>query len=103
MTASIEALYAAAARAGLLKACTRQVQSGPQQTDMVGFANPDETLLDGLTVGPDVVISFPATSFPGLVIGERMVIDRQVYAVRDIRAVGDGSEKRAKLTKLNVA
>jgi hypothetical protein len=103
MTASIEALYAAAARAGLLKACTRQVQNGPEQTDMVGFANPDETLLDGLAVGPDVVISFPATSFPGLGVGERMVIDRQVYAVRDIRAVGDGSEKRAKLTKLNVA
>jgi hypothetical protein len=63
MTASIEALYAAVAQAGLFKACTRQVQNGATQIEIVGFANPDETLLNGLTMRPDVVISFPATSF----------------------------------------
>jgi uncharacterized membrane protein len=70
---------------------------------MVGFANPDESLLDGLAVAPDVVISFPATSFPGLAVGERVVIDATTYTVREVRAVGDGSEKRAKLSRAKSA
>ena len=96
----IEALYAAAARAGLLKRCSRKLADGTVQTADAGFARPDETLLDGLAVAPDVVMTFAASSLPGLKAGELLVIESQPYQVRDLRMLGDGSELRAQLTRL---
>lgn len=96
----IEALYAAAARAGMLKRCTRKLADGTVQTADVGFARPDETLLDGLAVAPDVVMTFAASSLPGLKTGDLLVIESQPYQVRDLRVLGDGSEVRAQLTRL---
>jgi hypothetical protein len=96
----IEALYAAAARAGMLKRCSRKLVDGTVQTADVGFARPHETLLDGLAVAPDVVMTFAASSLPGLKTGELLVIESQPYQVRDLRVLGDGSEVRAQLTRL---
>jgi hypothetical protein len=96
----IEALYAAAARAGMLKHCTRKLADGALQAADVGFARPDETLLDGLTVAPDVVITFAASSLPGLKAGELLNIEGQHFQVRDLRVLGDGSEVRAQITRL---
>ncbi|NKF77569.1 hypothetical protein GO294_04856 [Ralstonia solanacearum] len=67
---------------------------------MVGFAAPDETLLDGLTVSTEYVMSYPATILAGLGPRETVEIAGGVFHVRDLRAVGDGSEIRAKLTRL---
>ena len=66
----------------------------------MGFAAPDETLLDGLTLSTDYVMSYPATVFTGMAARESVEIDGQTFQVRDIRAVGDGSELRAKLTRI---
>lgn len=99
--ALIDALYAAAARAGLLKDCTwRPSDGGAVQSRSVGFSAPDETLLDGLALSTDYEMRYPSSSFVGLSVRELVEIDGQPYQVRDIRAVGDGSEVRAKLTRI---
>ena len=99
--ALIDNLYEAAAHAGFLKHCTWRPSDGsPEQAQQVGFAAPDETLLDGLTLSTDYVMSYPATVFNGLTARESVEIDGQTFQVRDIRAVGDGSELRAKLTRI---
>ncbi|UZF20668.1 hypothetical protein LG939_04070 [Ralstonia pseudosolanacearum] len=97
----VATLYEAAANAGLLKECIwRSSDGSPPRTNMVGFAAPDETLLDGLTVSTEYVMSYPATIFAGLGPRETVEIAGAVFHVRDLRAVGDGSEIRAKLTRL---
>ncbi|MHA6820083.1 head-tail joining protein [Ralstonia pseudosolanacearum] len=97
----VEALYEAAANAGLLKQCIWRPSDGsPPQTPMVGFATPDETLLDGLTVSTEYVMSYPATVLVGLGSRETVEIGGARFHVRDVRAVGDGSEIRAKLSRL---
>jgi hypothetical protein len=45
-------------------------------------------------------MSYPATVFVGLAPRETVEIDGVAFQVREIRAVGDGSELRAKLTRL---
>ncbi|CAH0445137.1 head-tail joining protein [Ralstonia pseudosolanacearum] len=97
----VETLYEAAANAGLLKECVWRPSDGsPPRTNMVGFAAPDETLLDGLTVSTEYVMSYPATVLVGLGSRETVEIGGVRFHVRDVRAVGDGSEIRAKLSRL---
>ncbi len=97
----VTTLYEAAANAGLLKACVWRPSDGsPARTNMVGFAAPDETLLDGLTVSTEYVMSYPATILTGLGPRETVEIAGALFQVRDLRAVGDGSEIRARLTRL---
>ncbi|KFX76966.1 hypothetical protein [Ralstonia solanacearum] len=97
----VETLYEAAANAGLLKECVWRPSDGsPPRTNLVGFAAPDETLLDGLTVSTEYVMSYPGRVFAGLTPRETVEIAGGVFLVRDLRAIGDGSEIRAKLTRL---
>ena len=99
--ALIDNLYEAAAHAGFLKSCVWQPSDGtPAQAQLVGFAAPDETLLDGLTLSTDYVMSYPAGVLVGLTVRETVAIDGQLFQVREIRAVGDGSEWRTKLSRL---
>ena len=99
--AYVERLYAAAARARLLKPCIWRPSDGsPEQAQAVGFAAPDDTLLDGLTLSTEYVMSYPASVLVGLAARETVEIDGQLFQVRDIRAVGDGSELRAKLSRI---
>ena len=101
MGSLIETLYAAAASAGLLKSCRWMPPDGSTpQTHEVGFAAPDETLLDGLASSTAYAITYPAGAFAGLAVRDTVEIDGVAYQVRDLRAIGDGSEMRARLTRL---
>lgn len=91
----VEALYEAAARSGLL------VPAKVGSTEVhVDFRAPDEVLLDGLAVGRHYAMTYPASRLPGLAEGSVVEIAGQSYRVREITAVGDGSEHRASLTRL---
>lgn len=97
----IERLYQSAANAGLTVRCHWQPADGsPSQTHVVGFSAPDDTILDGLALNTDYAITYPASAFVGLAAREVVEIDGVAYQVRDVRAVADGSEMRAKLTRL---
>ena len=97
----VEQVYAAATNAGLLRDCHWQPADGsPMQAHAVGFSEPDDTVFDGLASTTDHQISYPASVFMGLAPRDTVEIDSVIYQVRDIRAVGDGSEMRAKLTRL---
>jgi len=97
----VQALYEAAANAGLLKTCVwHPSDGGPPRTNPVGLAAPDETLMDGLTSSTEYLMSYPSLIFEGLRAGERVEVDGTVFKVRDVKAVGDGSERRARLTRL---
>ena len=97
----IERLYQSAANAGLTVRCHWQPADGsPSQTHVVGFSAPDDTILDGLARNTDYAITYPASALVGLAAREVVEIDGVTYQVRDVRAVADGSEMRAKLTRL---
>ena len=101
MTGLVERIYEAAANVGLLKECRWHPSDGsPVQIQSVGFAAPDETLLDGLTGSTDYVISYPESVFRGLTARDTVEVGGTSFQVREIRAVGDGSEIRAKLTRI---
>lgn len=97
----VEQVYAAAANAGLLKECLWQPADGaPPQSRLVGFSAPDDTLLDGLATSTEYVITYPASALKGLAARDTVLILGASFQVREVRAVGDGSEMRAKLTRL---
>lgn len=91
----IEALYDAAANAGLL---TRAVFAGTEV--MVDFRAPDEDVLDGLGVSRNYTIRYPVSRLPLLAAGNTLEIAGQPYRVREVTAMGDGTEARASLTRL---
>ena len=99
----VDRLYAAAAQAGLLQRCRRVVDKPTgtrlSPTVWVALIEPDEALLDGLAVASDPSIRFPAHRLTGLKKGDVLEVDGTRYRVRDVRAVGDGSEKRAHLSR----
>ncbi|WKB50862.1 head-tail joining protein [Eleftheria terrae] len=90
---SIEDLYLAAARAGLLT----DVEVGGR-TVAVDFRAPDETVLDGLSLSADPSLRYPASWLPELAAGHLLRLGDRNYRVRLVRAVGDGSERQALLT-----
>lgn len=100
MSISADRFYDAAARAGLLKTAVWTPADRPPQTASVGYRAPDDTILDGLGVSRDYAITYPDTVFEGLANGETLQIGTERFHVRDIRAIGDGSERLATLTKL---
>jgi hypothetical protein len=87
-------LYDAAARAGLLT----PVKVGALIVEC-GFRAPDETVLDGLALSRDYEIEFPADSLT-LAAGDTVEIAGHQYRVREVMALRDGSEMRAKLARL---
>lgn len=97
----VEQVYAAAANVGLLKECLWQPADGaPVESRLVGFSAPDDTLLDGLASSTEYVITYPASAFVGLAARDTVLIAGANFQVREVRAVGDGAEMRAKLTRL---
>ncbi len=96
-----EQVYEAAANAGFLKVCVWQPSNGsPAQKYPVGLRAPDDSVLDNLTLSRETVISFPASCFVGLATRDVVEVDGVRFQVREVRAIGDGSETRAKLTRL---
>ncbi|MCW7540723.1 hypothetical protein OOT46_23165 [Aquabacterium sp. A7-Y] len=91
----IEELYEAAARAGLLV----EIDLDRHQL-FVELRAPDDTVLDGLALSTDHAIRYPASWLPDLAAGQSLRIGGVPYRVRDVRSVGDGSERRALLTRL---
>lgn len=91
----VETLYDAAANAGLL---TRAVIGGTEV--MVDFRAPDEDVLDGLGVSRNHTIRYPVSRLPLLAAGNTLEIAGQTYRVREVTAMGDGTEARASLTRL---
>ena len=61
---------------------------------------PDALRLDGLTSSTDYEITYPQSLFEGLAAREVVEIAGATFQVREVRAVGDGSERRATLTRL---
>ena len=97
----VEQVYAAATNAGLLRDCHWQPADGsPMQTHAVGFTAPDDTVFDGLASSTDYQMCYPASVLKGLGPREAVEIDGVIYQVRSTRAVGDGSEMRAQLTRV---
>jgi hypothetical protein len=87
-------LYEAARNAGLLTAAT---VTG--NTVHCAFRAPDETVLDGFALSRDYQLDYPA-SWLTLVAGNTVEIAGVTYQVRGVRAIGDGSERRASLSQL---
>ena len=101
MMGLVEQVYAAALSAGPLRDCRWQPAGGsPSQTHAVGFTAPDDSVFDGLASTTDYQMSYPASVFVGLSPREAVEIDGVIYQVRSTRAVGDGSEMRAQLTRV---
>ena len=91
----IEDFYDAAGRSGLL--VDAEIDG---HTVAVDFRSPDEAVLDGLALSTDYTIRFPASALPSLAAGDTVSIAGSLYRVRDIRSIGDGSERRASLSRL---
>ncbi len=91
----IEQLYEAADRAGLLV-----IAEVAGRSIAVDFSAADESVLDGLVRAADYTIRFPASALPELAIGHTLSIAGFTYQVRDVRSIGDGSERRADLSHL---
>ena len=97
----VEQIYTSASNAGLLRECRWQPSDGsPAQQHPVGFAAPDDTVFDGLASTTDHQMSYPASVLKGLAPRDTVEIDGVIYQVRSTRAVGDGSEMRAQLTRV---
>lgn len=96
----IEALYDAAARAGLLVEARWMPAGQPDVVTQVDFRAPDETVLDGFALATDYTIRYPALRLPGLGAGETVEVAGSLYRVREVRALGDGTEMRASLSRL---
>lgn len=97
----VEHIYESAANAGLLKECVWHPSGGvTPHLAHVGFAAPDDTVFDGLASTTDYQMSYPASVLKGLSPREAVEIDGVIYQVRSTRAVGDGSEMRAQLTRV---
>ena len=87
-------LYEAARNAGLLTPVT-----AAGATVHCAFRAPDETVLDGFALSRDYQIDYPA-SWLTLTPGDSVEIAGSTYQVRDVRAIGDGTERRAALSQL---
>ena len=101
MTTLVEKLYRAAANVGFLKTCVWQPSDGGEdQTHSVGFSAPDQDVLSGLGVSTEYEMTYPNSCLAGLKTREVVQIEGMVYQVREVMAVGDGSEVRAKLMRV---
>jgi len=93
----VTTLYEAARNAGLLTPVT--VAGSPvNQTVHCAFRAPDETVLDGFALSRDYQLDYPA-AWLTLAVGDTVEVAGSSYQVRDVRAIGDGSERRAFLSQ----
>ena len=101
MSTLVEKIYLAAANVGFLKTCVWQpTDSGVAQTHSVGFSAPDQDVLSGLGVSTEYEMTYPNSCFVGLKSREVVQLEGVAYQVREVTAVGDGSEVRAKLMRV---
>ena len=91
---AVELFYESARNAGLLTSVT---VAG--NTVHCAFRSPDETVLDGFALSRDYQIDYPA-SWLTLAAGDSVEVAGSSYQVRDVRAIGDGTERPASLSQL---
>lgn len=96
----IEQIYQAAARAGLLKSVWWISRTQSSKTLFVEWRESDDTMLHNMVVGTDITMTAPSVDLAGLQQGDRIVMGRREFNVRDIRLLHDGSETRATLASL---
>jgi hypothetical protein len=96
----VSRVYESAASAGLLKRCVWLQNHATPLEHFVGLRAPDDSVLENLTRSKETTISYPVTIFIGLRAGETVELEGQRFQVREIKAVGDGAELRARLTRL---
>ena len=90
----VTTLYEAARNAGLLTAV-----SVAGSSVHCAFRAPDQTVLDGFALSRDYQIDYPA-AWLTLTVGDMVEVAGNAYQVRDVRAISDGSERRASLSQL---
>jgi hypothetical protein len=96
-----ERLYQSASKAGFTVSCRWFPAGGAKpKSHQVGFTAPDDTVLDGMALNTDYAVTYPASVFVGLAARDTVEIKRLRYQVRDVRAIGDGSEMRARLARI---
>ena len=101
MSTLVEKIYLAAANVGFLKTCVWQPgDGGAVQSYSVGFVAPDKDVLSGLGVSTEFEMTYPNSCLNGLKTREVVQIEGVAYQVREVMAVGDGSEVRAKLMRV---
>lgn len=94
-------VYLAAGRNGLLLECTWRPSSGRfAKSAMVALSATDQSVLNQLTLSTETTMTYPADELPGLKPGEVVAINEQRYQVREVLVVADGSEIKAKLSKI---
>lgn len=94
-------IYLAAGRNGLLLECTWRPSSGCfSESAMVALSASDQSVLNQLTLSTETTMTYPAGELPGLKPGEVVAINEQHYQVREVLAVADGSEMKAKLSRI---
>lgn len=99
MLSMIEQIYAAAARAGLLK--TVQWISGRHSRSLsVEWRETDESLLHDLVVGSDITMTAPSAVLDGVQQGDVIFLGQRKFKVRDVRLIRDGSETRVTLASI---
>ena len=74
--------------------------NGLEALALIDSLKPDVVLLDGLVLSHQYTMTYPAAWLPELGAGSGVDIGGQSYRVREITAVGDGSEQRATLTRV---
>ena len=97
---AIETLYDAAARSGLLQQAVWGPELGPKETTWVEFRAPESSILDGIGLSTDYAMRYPAGRLTGMKPGDTVELGGVAYRVREVRAVGDGTELRATLSCL---
>ena len=101
MSTLVEKIYRAAANVGFLKTCVWQPgDGGAQQSHSVGFSAPDKDVPSGLGVSTEYEITYPNTCLVGLKARDAVQVEGVAYQVREVMAVGDGSEMRATLMRV---
>ncbi len=96
---SIQRIYEAAARAGLLRRATWISASQYQKAAWVEWREPDDSILHDLVLTADITMTFPTVEFAGIRQGDVVVVESKRYKVREVRAIHDGSESRARLSE----
>jgi hypothetical protein len=97
---TIEIIYQAAAKAGLLKTVTWVSKDGLRETREVEFRTADDAVFDNLLLAADTTLTYPSTYFKRAKRGDCFLVAGLMYDIRDIRIIQDGSETKVKVAKV---
>ncbi len=96
----IQQIYKAAARAGLLRSVTLISAKQASRNVWVEWRESDDSILHDLVLATEITMTFPTVELAGIRQSDLIVADGKRYQVRDVRAIHDGSETRARLSPL---